>query len=145
MNSVHVGHDASIGSHCIVATYTGIAGHVSIEDHAVLGAFTGVHQFGRIGESAMLAAGSKCALDVPPFALVHGDRARLAGINVVGMRRRGFDRQQISAVKRAYHLIFHSRLRLEPALERVREELADSPEAMRLVRFLETSKRGFCR
>ncbi|MEN8182452.1 MAG: acyl-ACP--UDP-N-acetylglucosamine O-acyltransferase [Myxococcota bacterium] len=145
MNSVHVGHDAVIGSHCIVATFCAIAGHVVIEDHAVLGAYTGVHQLCRVGESAMAAGGSKCSQDVPPFSLVHGDRARLAGLNVIGMRRRNFSRQQIAAVKRAYHLIFSSKLRLEEALSRVREELPDSAEVERLLRFLESSERGFCR
>lgn len=145
MNCVHVGHDAQIGSHCILASYSGLAGHVVVEDHAVLGAYTGVHQFCRIGESAMAAGGSKCAQDVPPFALVHGDRAVLKGVNAVGMRRRGFSPGQIAAVHRAYHLIFSSRLRLEPALARVRAELGDSAEVARLVRFLESSERGFCR
>ena len=83
MNSVHVGHDAEIGSHCILATFCAVAGHVVVEDYAVLGGYTGVHQYARVGESAMLAAGSKCTQDVPPFALVRGDRARLAGLNVI--------------------------------------------------------------
>lgn len=145
MNSVHVGHDAQIGSHCILATFTAIAGHVEIHDHAVLGAYTGVHQFARIGESAMAAASSKCSQDVPPFGLVSGDRAHLSGINVLGMRRRGFSKEQIGAVKHAYHLVFASKLRLAPALERVRAELPDSEEVARLVAFLESSERGFCR
>ena len=145
MNSVHVGHDARIGSHCILASFSGVAGHVVVEDFAVLGAYTGVHQFCRIGESAMVAGGSKCAQDVPPFALVHGDRAVLKGINRLGLRRRGFSRAQIAAVHHAYHLIFSSKLRLEPALARVREELAGSPEVERLVGFLVSSSRGFCR
>lgn len=145
MNSVHVGHDARIGSHCILASFSGVAGHVEVADHAVLGAYTGVHQFCRIGESAMLAGGSKCAQDVPPFALVHGDRATLKGLNRIGLRRRGFSADQIRALHHAYHLIFYSKLRLEPALARVRAELAGSPEVERLARFLETSERGFCR
>jgi UDP-N-acetylglucosamine acyltransferase len=145
MNSVHVGHDAEIGSHCILATFCAVAGHVMIEDHAVLGGYTGLHQYGRVGESAMVAAGSKCAQDVPPFALVRGDRARLAGINVIGMKRRGFSREQRAAVKRAYHLIFSSKLRLPDALARVREELRGVPEVERLLAFLESSTRGFCR
>jgi UDP-N-acetylglucosamine acyltransferase len=145
MNGVHVGHDARIGSHCILASFSAVAGHVVIEDHAVLGGYSGVHQFCRIGESAMVAAGSKCAQDVPPFALVHGDRARLAGLNAIGMRRRGLGAGERAAIKHAYHLLFGSRLRLPAALERVRAELPDSPEVERLARFLETSERGFCR
>ncbi len=144
MNSAHIGHDCQIGSHCIIASFSGLAGHVSVGDHAVLGAYTGVHQFARVGESVMAASNAKLAQDAPPFSLVAGDRARLAGVNSVGMRRRGFSPETIRSVKHAFHVIFHSRLRLQPALERARQE-ADSPEVERLFRFLEKSERGFCR
>lgn len=145
MNGAHVGHDCQVGSHCIVATYTGLAGHVIVEDHAVLGAYTGVHQFCRVGESVMAASNAKLSQDAPPFSMVAGDRARLVGVNSVGLRRRGFERELCSRIKHAFHLIFHSRLRLEPALARVREELGETPEVERLLRFLEKSERGFCR
>jgi UDP-N-acetylglucosamine acyltransferase len=145
MNGAHVAHDVRIGSHCIVASFCGLAGHVEVEDYAVLGAFTGVHQFGRVGESAMTAANSMLSLDAPPFAMVAGDRARLVGVNTVGLRRRGFAPPTVSGIKRAFHLIFASRLRLAEAARRVRAELPDSPETERLLRFLERSERGFCR
>jgi UDP-N-acetylglucosamine acyltransferase len=77
--------------------------------------------------------------------MVAGDRARLVGLNSVGLRRRGFDPTQTRALKHAFHLLFRSRLRLEAALDRVRRELPDAPEVERLVRFLEKSERGFCR
>jgi UDP-N-acetylglucosamine acyltransferase len=145
MNGAHVAHDVRIGSHCIVASFCGLAGHVEVEDYAVLGAFTGVHQFGRVGESAMTAANSMLSLDAPPFAMVAGDRARLVGVNTVGLRRRAFAPPAVSAIKRAFHLIFASRLRFAEAARRVRAELPDSPETGRLLRFLERSERGFCR
>jgi UDP-N-acetylglucosamine acyltransferase len=145
MNSVHVGHDARIGSHCILASFSGVAGHVEVADHAVLGAYTGVHQFARVGESVMTAANSMLSQDAPPFAMVAGDRARIVGLNVVGVRRRGLSDEAVRALKHAFHLLFASKLRLETALARVREELPDAPEVARLVRFLEGSTRGFCR
>jgi UDP-N-acetylglucosamine acyltransferase len=145
MNGAHIAHDCQIGSQTILASFVGIAGHVQVEDHAVLGAFTGVHQFCRIGESVMTAANTMLPKDAVPFAMVAGDRARLVGLNVVGLRRRGFCPETIRKLKRVFHLIFHAKLRLEPALERVREELSDSPEVERLLRFLETSERGFVR
>jgi UDP-N-acetylglucosamine acyltransferase len=145
MNSSHVAHDCQIGSHVIIASFSGLAGHARVDDHAVLGAWSGVHQFCRVGESVMCAGNAKLSLDAPPFSMVAGDRARLAGVNVVGLRRRDFDDRTRAAIRRAFHVIFFSKLRLEPALARVREELGDSPEVARLVTFLEKSERGFCR
>ncbi len=145
MNGAHVAHDCQIGSHTILASFTGLAGHVVVEDYAVLGAYTGVHQFSRVGESVMSAANAKLSQDAPPFSMVAGDRARLVGVNSVGLKRRGLSAETRESIKRAFHLIFFSKLRLEPALARVREELGDSPEVARLVAFLEKSERGFCR
>lgn len=145
MNGAHIAHDCQIGSHCIIASFSGLAGHVSVGDHAVLGAYTGVHQFARVGESVMAASNAKLSLDAPPFSMVAGDRARVVGINSVGLRRRRMTKQQIAQLKHAFHLIFHSRLRLAPAMVRVRDELGGCPEVERLLVFLEKSERGFCR
>jgi len=145
MNGAHIAHDCQIGSHCIIASYTGLAGHVTVGDHSVLGAYTGVHQFARVGESVMAASNAKLSQDAPPFSMVAGDRARLVGVNTVGLRRRGLDDEVQRQIKHAFHIIFASRLRLASALVRVREELPDSPEVERLVAFLEKSERGFCR
>lgn len=145
MNAAHVGHDCQIGSQCIIASFCGLAGHVRVEDHAVLGAYTGVHQHARVGESVMAASNAKLSQDAPPFSMVAGDRARLVGVNHVGLKRREFSRETMQSVKHAFHIVFHSKLRLESALLRVRQELADSPEVERLVSFLESSERGFCR
>lgn len=145
MNMAHIAHDCQIGSDCIIASYVGLAGHVRVEDHAVLGAYTGVHQFSNIGESVMAASNAKLSRDAPPFAMVAGDRARLVGVNRVGLERRGFPEETRRQIKHAYHLLFNSHLKFETAIERVREEVVDSPEVDRLLRFLETSERGFCR
>ncbi|MCC6642668.1 MAG: acyl-ACP--UDP-N-acetylglucosamine O-acyltransferase [Deltaproteobacteria bacterium] len=145
MNGSHIGHDCRVGSHCILAAFTGLAGHVVVEDHVVLGGYTGVHQFARIGESVMAAANAKVSKDCVPFSLIAGDRARLVGVNVVGLRRRGFDPETVRAIRQAFHVLFHSKLRFETALARVREEATGSPEVQRLVAFLEKSERGFTR
>jgi UDP-N-acetylglucosamine acyltransferase len=145
MNHVHVAHDCRIGSHCVLASYSALAGHAVVEDHAVTGAFTGVHQYTRIGESAFTAANTMVSKGVPPFAKVAGDRARLVGLNTLGLQRRGFSPDAIARLKRAYHILFQSKLRLGPALERVERECGDSPEVARLLRFLAESERGFVR
>jgi UDP-N-acetylglucosamine acyltransferase len=145
MNTAHIAHDCQIGSHCIIASYSGLAGHVWVGDYAVLGAYTGVHQFSRVGESVMAASNAKLSLDAPPFALVAGDRARLVGLNSVGLRRREMTRETMGALKHAFHILFNSKLRLEEAAGRIAEELEGVPEVERLVAFLEKSERGFCR
>ncbi len=145
MDGAHIAHDCSLGSHTIIASFCGLAGHVSVGDHVVLGAYTGVHQFSRVGESVMAASNAKLSRDAPPFAMVAGDRARLVGLNSVGLRRRGFTPETVKTLKHAFHLVFHSRLQLQDALAKVRAELATSPEVARLLQFLEKSERGFCR
>jgi len=145
MNGAHVAHDVQVGSHVILASFSGCAGHVQVGDYAVLGAYTGVHQFARVGESVMTAANTMLAQDAPPFALMAGDRAHLAGINVVGLKRRGFPPEARSAIKHAYHVLFSSKLLLAEGIERLRAEGEPSEEVARLLRFLETSERGIAR
>ena len=145
LNNVHVAHDCQIGSHCVLASFSALAGHVSLEDHVVFGAMTGVHQFVRIGESVFSGANSMISKDAPPFAKLAGDRARFAGINTLGITRRGFSEEVVTALKHAYHVLFQSKIRLKPAMERVREECGTIAEVKRLLHFLEESERGFIR
>ena len=145
MNSAHVGHDCQIGDHTIIASFCGLGGHTRIDDFAVLGAYTGLHQFARVGESVMVAGGATVSRDAPPFTMVAGDRARIVGLNSVGLRRRGFSAKTRADIKHAFHLIFQSKLRLEDALARVDEELGGVAEVERLVTFLRKTERGFCR
>ncbi len=145
MINAHVGHDCQVGSDVIIGASAGLAGHVEVEDHSVLASFCGIHQFARVGESVMIAANAMVSKDALPFSMVAGDRARFVGLNTVGLRRRGFSDETLSRLKRAYHLLYHSKLRLEPAVERVREEVGDTPEVQRLLAFLEKSERGFIR
>lgn len=145
MNSAHIGHDCQIGDNAIIASFCGLGGHTQVGDFAVLGAYTGLHQYARVGESVMVAGGAKLSLDAPPFSMVAGDRARLVGLNSVGLRRRGYSRETRAQIKHAFHLIFQSKLRLEDALARVDEEIGGVPEVERLVSFLRKTERGFCR
>jgi UDP-N-acetylglucosamine acyltransferase len=145
MNGAHVAHDCQVGSHVIVASFSGLAGHVHVGDYAVLGAYTGVHQFARVGESVMTAANAKLSKDAPPFAMVAGDHARVVGLNAVGLRRRGLGEDAVGDLKHAFHLLFASKLLLEDAVARVREEVGRSPEVARLLDFLASSQRGVCR
>jgi len=141
----HVAHDCTVGDHCVFANCASLAGHVEIHDHVVMGGLSGVHQYTRIGEYAMVGGGGMAAQDVPPFTNAQGDRARLFGLNIVGLRRNGFKLDVISALKGAYRELFHQSTALRISLERVREVYAEVPEVQLMVEFIEASTRGVCR
>jgi len=141
----HVAHDCQVGDNCVLANSVALAGHVTVEDGAVLGGLVGVHQFSRIGRCAMVGGGAMVAQDVPPFTIAQGDRARIYGLNIVGLRRSGFDLDVIAALKGAYRELFHQGLPLRIALEQVREVYLEVPEVQELVAFIEGSTRGVCR
>lgn len=145
MNYAHIAHDCVLGDRTIVANGVQLGGHVTVEDGAVLGALAGIHQFVRIGESAIVGAGSMVTQDVPPFCNATGDRATLHGLNTVGLKRRGFSDEGIQTLKRAYRIMFQSGLRVGEALARIRDELPDLPEVARFAHFIEQSQRGVCR
>lgn len=145
MIGVHIAHDCQLGSHIVMANNVALAGHVLVEDYAVLGASAAIHQFCRVGESAMVGGMTGVVQDVAPFSIAQGHRARLVSVNRINMERRGFSKERIGAVDRAYRLIFRSGARPYEAFARVREELPDSKDAEHMVAFLEKSERGFCR
>jgi UDP-N-acetylglucosamine acyltransferase len=145
MNGVHVAHDCRIGSHCVLSAQTVLGGHVTIENHAVLGGMTAVHQFVRIGQSGFTAGGAMVAQDVPPFSRVAGDRARFVGVNRINLERRGFEADRIAAIKHAFHLLLHSKLRFEEACGRIEAECAGSEDVAHLLAFLRSAERGFIR
>jgi UDP-N-acetylglucosamine acyltransferase len=145
MVSSHVAHDCRVGNQVILANGAALGGHVEAQDHAIVGGLAGVHQYVRIGESALCAAGAMVSMDVPPFCTVAGDRARLHGLNVVGLRRRGFGQDTIARLKRAYRLLFHGGANRRDALARTTAAFGDAPEVRRLVDFVRASTRGVCR
>lgn len=142
MNYVHIAHDCEIGDHAIIANSTELGGHAVLEEWVVAAGMVGVHQFARIGAHAMVAAGAKVSQDVPPYSTVAGDRARLVGVNTLGLERRGFTPESISALRRAYRTIFYSRLQRDEAIARVEAEDGAVAEVRRVLDFIRNSQRG---
>jgi len=145
MAYAHVAHDCSIGDQVVMANAATLAGHVTIEDFAIVGGLVAIHQFVRIGESVILGGGAMVTLDVPPFCLAAGDRASLHGLNLVGLRRRGFSEETIKGLRAAYRTLFQTGHKLREALRLLREQTPAQPEVERLVSFIEASERGICR
>lgn len=141
----HIAHDCILGGHNIIANGATLGGHVVIEDFVIVGGLVGIHQFVKVGTSAILGAGSMVSKDIPPYCNATGDRARLRGLNSEGLRRRGFSKEQIEGLKKAYRIIFQSGLRVKEALGTVRKAIPNSPEVDHLVTFIEQSRRGVCR
>jgi UDP-N-acetylglucosamine acyltransferase len=145
MAYAHVAHDCVLGDEVVVSSQAGLAGHVEVEERAVIGGQAGIHQFVRIGKYAMVAACSAVTQDAPPFIMVHGNRARCYGLNTVGLRRHGISEEAVLRLKRAYRLIFLSKLNTSQALERISAEVGTCPEVEHLVHFIKTSSRGIAR
>lgn len=141
----HIAHNCKLGNHVIMVNAANLAGHIHVEDYAIIGGLTGIHQFTRIGAHCIIGGASAISKDVAPYLLVSGNRARPHGLNLIGLKRRGFKEGTIRALKEAYRLIFRSSLLLRSALEKVRNEVEDCPEVRHFVEFIEQSKRGICR
>ena len=141
----HIAHDCILGNRNVIANGATLGGHVVIQDQVIVGGLVGIHQFVKIGSGAILGAGSMVSKDVPPFCNATGDRARLRGLNLEGLRRRGFDRPKIDTLKKAYRIIFQSKNKTSEALEKVRAEIPPSAEIDLLIAFIEASQRGICR
>ncbi|MCS6926818.1 MAG: acyl-ACP--UDP-N-acetylglucosamine O-acyltransferase [Candidatus Binatia bacterium] len=141
----HVAHDCCIGNSVVLANCATLGGHVVVEDYVGIGGLVGIHQFVRIGESAYLGGGSMVSQDVPPYCLVNGNRAHLIGLNLVGLKRRGFTAEQVSLIKRAYRILFQEGLPLKEALDKLQQDGPLSPEVAHLVEFIAASQRGICR
>jgi UDP-N-acetylglucosamine acyltransferase len=142
MAYVHVAHDCSVGNNVIIANATNMGGHCVIEDHAVLGGLVGIHQFSHIGCHSMIGACSRVTKDVPPYTLTGSEPLAFKGLNVIGLRRRGFKPETIQAIDRAYHLIYNSQMNVSQALEKIRAEVIAGEEVKHVVDFIEKSKRG---
>lgn len=142
MAQAHVAHDCQIGSDVIMANAATLAGHVEIADRANVGAYSGVHQFCRVGREAFVGGYSVVVKDAPPFAIIQGNHAKCYGLNRVGMRRRGYAKEDIENLNHAYRLLLSSKLNTTQALERIREEISGCEEVDLLVEFIESSKRG---
>ncbi|HIE51162.1 MAG TPA: acyl-ACP--UDP-N-acetylglucosamine O-acyltransferase [Armatimonadetes bacterium] len=142
MAYVHIGHNCRVGNHVAISSYSGVSGHVVIEDRVVMGGMVGVHQFVRVGTLAMLGGYSKVTQDVPPFMLVEGRPAKVYGLNIVGLRRNGFSPQLRDQLKRAYRLIYRSKLNVSEALDEIERTFPMSEELRYLVEFLRNIRYG---
>ena len=145
MANVHVAHDCHIADHTVFANCASLAGHVEVGNHAVLGGFTGIHQFCRVGDHCMTGAATVAVQDIPPYVLAAGNGAQPYGINVTGLRRRGFSTEAIHMLKRAYKILYKSGLRLEEAITKIDELVPEHPELAVLARFLKVEGRGIIR
>ena len=142
MAQAHVAHDCQIGSNVIMANAATLAGHVEIADRANVGAYSGVHQFCRVGYEAFVGGYSVVVKDAPPFAIIQGNHAKCYGLNRVGMKRRGYSKETIEKLHRAYHLLLSAKLNTTQALEKIKEEITGCDEVDMLVKFYESTKRG---
>lgn len=142
MSYTHVAHDCVVGNHCILVSYVGIAGETNVEDWAILGGGAMAHQFSRIGAHAMVGGGSKINKDIPPYTLCGRDPICYAGVNIVGLRRRGFSSDQIRNIKDMYDLIYSPSNNVSDALARIEEGFPQSEERDIIINFIRNSKRG---
>lgn len=144
MAYAHIAHDCVVGNNIIMANCATLAGHVEVADSVIFAGLCAVHQFCRIGKYAFVSGLTGVPKDVPPFMIAAGSRAKLYGLNVVGLERHGFPKEDISKLKKAYRILFRSALPLTESLKIIREELAGD-HINELVGFIESSKRGICR
>jgi len=149
MAYVHIAHDCVVGDNTIFANNAQLAGHVTIGDWVILGGMTGVHQFVKIGPHAMTAGGTILTQDIPPFVMGAGNPASARGMNVEGLRRRGFTAEAVTSLRRAYKTLYRDGLSLEQALVRLQAQAAEEPEhgepLQLFLRFLRESERGILR
>ena len=140
----HVAHDCRIGNNVIMANAATLGGHVEVGDNAFLGGLVAVHQFCRVGRLAMLAGGAMVSQDVIPFTQVHGNRAKITGLNLVGIRRNPGLKDSLEEIKSAYRVLFLSGIPMQEALDQL-EATNPKAEVKEMIDFIHSSKRGFCR
>ncbi len=146
MAYVHIAHDCHVGNHVVMANAATLAGHITIGDHAIVGGLVGIHQYVRVGAYSMIGGCSAVGQDVPPFMRAAGGyRARLFGVNTIGLKRHGFSDDCIRLLKRVYRVLFLSDLRLAEAIKQVRDEFGDSRDVQAVLIFLDGTKRGICK
>lgn len=145
MAYVHVAHDCVVGNEIVFSNNASLAGHVMVQDRAILGGFVGVHQFCRIGEYAFCAGGSIIVQDVPPFVMVSGYPSQVHGLNLVGLKRRGFSDETIAQLKQTYRIVYRMGLTIEEAMARIQTEVSLTPEVIAFMDAVRQSERGIIR
>jgi UDP-N-acetylglucosamine acyltransferase len=145
MAYVHIAHDCKIGNSTVMANAATLAGHVNVEDYAVIGGLVAIHQYTRIGAYSMVGGFSGIGQDIPPYTMASGARAKLYGLNIIGLKRHGFSDGAINNLKKAYKILFREKRTLKDALKKIKSDLPETPEIKHLVEFIEKNKRGICR
>ena len=145
MAYVHVAHDCIIGNNVILGNATQLAGEVEVDDFAILSGGSLVHQFTRIGAHVMVQGGSRFGKDIPPYITAGREPVTYAGVNSIGLRRRGFTNEQIREIQDIYRILFQSGLNLTQALEKIESECPESSEKEQIMKFLKSSQRGIIR
>ncbi|MEE3415429.1 MAG: acyl-[acyl-carrier-protein]--UDP-N-acetylglucosamine O-acyltransferase, partial [Prevotella sp.] len=140
----HVAHDCVLGNNCIIGNSTKFAGEVEIDDNAIVSASVLCHQFCKIGSYVMIQGGSRFSMDIPPFVIAGKEPTRYCGINLVGLRRHGFSKEQIDNIHEAYRLLYSKGL-LKEGIEEIKKNLELTPEINYIINFVSTSKRGIIR
>ena len=142
MAYAHVAHDCRIGDNVIIANSVQMGGHVSIDDFAIIGGGVVIHQFSKIGERVMIGGGFRVVKDVPHYILAGGYPMKYEGLNVIGLKRKGFTNEQIGTIRKAYDEIYRSGLNFGDAVKKIRQTFEMTPEITKIVEFIETSERG---
>ncbi|MBP5347460.1 MAG: acyl-ACP--UDP-N-acetylglucosamine O-acyltransferase [Bacteroidaceae bacterium] len=146
MENMHVAHDCVIGNNCILGNSTKIAGEVVIDDFAILSACVLIHQFCHVGGHVMIQGGSGCSKDIPPYIIGGRHPLVYAGLNIVGLRRRGFAEDTIEAIHNAYRTLYQNGLNVSQAIAALKEDpISKYPEVQYIIRFVESSERGIVR
>ena len=145
MAYTHIAHDCKIGRKVVMSNNATLGGHITIGDYATIGGLVAIHQFVRIGEYAFVGGKSAVVKDIPPYVIAAGDRAKLHGLNSVGLKRVGFSQKQLTSLKKAYRIIFRIGLTMNEAIERVMAEVEHTPEVVNFIDFIKSSNRGITR
>lgn len=138
----HMAHNCVMGNNVIMSSYAALAGHVVVEDNAIIGGMTPIHQFVRVGAYSMVGGMSRIPYDVPPYTIGAGIPFKFGGLNIIGLKRNGFDLETRRELSKAFKLIYRSKLRLEEALDRIEQELKPLDEVKHFLKFCRETKRG---
>lgn len=144
MENMHIAHDCIIGNNCIIGNSTKFAGEVVVDDCAIISAEVLVHQFCHIGGYVMVQGGSRSSQDIPPYVICGKEPIKFAGLNLVGLRRRGYSNEQIETIREAYRLLYSKGV-LKDGIEEIKANLPITPEVKYIIEFVETSQRGIIR
>jgi len=145
MAYTHIAHDCKTGRKVVLSNNATLAGHITIGDNATIGGLVAIHQFVRIGDYAFVGGKSAVVKDIPPYVIASGDRAKLHGLNSVGLKRHGFSKNTLSSLKKTYRIVFRIGLTMNEAIERVRAEVEQIPEVLGFIDFIQSSQRGITR